>query len=126
MRMTRNSPLPVCKPGNHTAILVPVLLCADMMGEYDQDYEPAWCLDAEDLGRLLLACPALCSLALCHVLQPGDLSCPLLDLPASCTRLIVSGKAFNNSAAAAVLCRLTQLQRLTWDDSTWDDSKCNH
>jgi hypothetical protein len=89
-----------------------------MYNRYGEEYYPAACLDASGLSRLVQACPALTSLTLNHVVDPEPQFSvsALLSLPSSCVELAVAGRAFGDSAAT-VLCQLTQLRSLTWDDT---------
>jgi hypothetical protein len=69
-----------------------------------------------DLRMLAEACPNLQSLGLQGLMQSGCSPDVLLDLP-SCLEFLQLGDAFGNDAAD-VVCQLTQLQHLSWFDST--------
>jgi hypothetical protein len=73
----------------------------------------SWCITKADLRRISQCCPQLQWLDICGSVQPGaDLSV-LLELPDSCTSLLVGGAAFDDAAVPAVLL-LTQLKHLSW------------
>lgn len=76
------------------------------------------CLEllAHDLSRIVSSCPGLASLYLKHVVNAKAGVAPLRLLQESCTKLIVSGSAFTN-AAAADIAHLTQLRSLWWSDN---------
>lgn len=73
--------------------------------------EPPGCITAAGLRTILSGCPHLTVLNVYGSLQRGDAS-PLLLLPPSCQRLLLTGHV--DDAAAAVLCQPTQLTSLTW------------
>jgi hypothetical protein len=90
-------------------------VCQLMADDSRPGAEPS-CIDSADPELISRGCPALRRLGVVGTVQPSaDLS-GLLQLPASCTALSVSGAAFKD-AAAATLAQLTQLKELTWSDS---------
>jgi hypothetical protein len=71
------------------------------------------CIDSADLVSIVSNCSALQHLDICNTVQPGaDLSA-LLQLPGSCTALLVGGAALGDAAAATVA-QLAQLRHLEW------------
>jgi hypothetical protein len=79
------------------------------------DFE--WCLTKADLRRISQCCPQLQWLDICGSVQPSANLSVLLQLPASCTLLLVGGAAFDDAAVPMVLL-LTQLKHLSW---SWSD-----
>lgn len=79
--------------------------------------QDSWCLDSGDLHSIIGGCPQLHSLCLLRTVCKGADVSALLQLPASCTRLVIGGNAFAHSAVPVVL-QLTQLRKLRWWDST--------
>jgi hypothetical protein len=71
-----------------------------------------WCLDAGDLRSIISACPGLCRLDVCGVVQEGAAHV-LVGLPACCSRLKVGGCAFHD-ASISVITQLRQLRDLEW------------
>jgi hypothetical protein len=69
---------------------------------------------ADDLPRMLRACPGLRSLQLTDVLEADADVSALLQLPSTCVSLRVAGDPFKDRAAR-VLAQLTQLTALEWD-----------
>jgi hypothetical protein len=80
---------------------------------YDLDDDAGVCLKEGDLSRIVSACPALHTLELMRVVQPGASLAALQRLPESLSSLSVGGQAFGDAAAASVV-QLTQLQNLEW------------
>jgi hypothetical protein len=76
-----------------------------------------WSLDSADLLPIVQACPDLQALHIINSVQPyADLS-PVLQLPRTCSLLDVGGAAFTD-AAVPILLQLTQLEDLSWSQST--------
>lgn len=73
------------------------------------------CFGVDDLACIFTACPGLAELQLESALEPVDDAdfSPLLQLPQSCTRLVVGGEAFDDEAAG-VIAQLGQLKLLKW------------
>lgn len=90
--------------------------------EVSIDCFPDWsghCMDGDDLARLISACSNLAALNIRGAMyEDADIS-PLLQLPQSCSNLIVGGyQAFDNSAAC-VVAQLTQLTSLEWHNAVF-------
>jgi hypothetical protein len=75
-----------------------------------------WCVSDKDIQRIASGCPALQSLDIALAVEPFANLSGLLQLPQSCTALVVGGAAFADSAAATVK-QLTQVQNLCWHRS---------
>jgi hypothetical protein len=75
-----------------------------------------WTIDGQDLYVIASACPALQLLDITLSVKPDAELDGLLQLPQSCTSLIVGGAAFDYYAAG-VVARLTQLRDLRWSKS---------
>lgn len=75
------------------------------------DSHSTWCLRGQDLRKLATCCTALEQLVLNEVVRGAADVSGLVKLPASCTSLMVSGRAFKDAAVPA-LRQLTQLQAL--------------
>lgn len=86
------------------------------LSSLDNEEEQEFCLNGEDLARIVACCPSLQHLNITNALEPGADVSMLLQLPASCTSLDIGGAAFTD-AAAPVLAQLTQLRELAWTDS---------
>lgn len=73
------------------------------------------CMNSADIS-ICKSCPGLQWLDIGNAVQPGTDLSVLLQLPESCTLLVVGGEAFTNDAAP-VVAQLTWLEYLCWNHS---------
>lgn len=72
-----------------------------------------WCLTSADVSRIINCCPQLWYLDISSSVEPDADLLVLLQLPESCTSLLVGGAAFTD-AVAPVVAQMTQLKFVAW------------